>query len=84
MLVWSYVSEQDFIACIGSVTAVAGRLDVPTTQFELLTAGALTIFRDAGLEWAVLEAGLRTRSWGITIVVGHRHSVLDSGYGFTD
>ena len=35
--------------------------DVPASQFGLLTAGALKIFADEGLSWAVLEAGLGAR-----------------------
>src|SRR5918997_2696650 len=55
-----FVSEEEFAAAMGKTIEVADANEVPATQFELLTAGALLAFRDAGLEWAVLEAGV----WG--------------------
>lgn len=61
MLHGSYVSEQEFATAMGEVLRVADANEIPATQFELLTAGALMMFRDAGLEWAVLEAGLGAR-----------------------
>jgi len=57
----SYVSEKEFAAEMSEAIEVADGNEVPATQFELLTAGALKMFRDAGLEWAVLEAGLGAR-----------------------
>lgn len=56
-----YASEEDFAAIIGRVLKLADANEVPATQFELLTAGALAMFRDVGLGWAVLEAGLGAR-----------------------
>ena len=56
-----FVSEEAFAAAMGSVIGVADRNDVPATQFELLTAGALKLFSDAGLDFAVMEAGLGAR-----------------------
>ena len=35
---------------MGGVMTLADRHEVPATQFELLTAGALKLFRDRGLE----------------------------------
>ena len=61
MLSGNRVSEQDFAAVMGGVMTFADRHEVPATQFELLTAGALKLFRDRGVEWAVLEAGLGAR-----------------------
>lgn len=58
MLGGNRVSEQDFAAVMGGVMTFADRHEVPATQFELLTAGALKLFRDRGAEWACLEAGL--------------------------
>jgi dihydrofolate synthase/folylpolyglutamate synthase len=55
------VSEQDFAAVMDEVMTLADRHEVPATQFELLTAGALKLFRDRGVEWACLEAGLGAR-----------------------
>lgn len=56
-----YVSEEEFAAAMWKTIKVADANEIPATQFELLTAGALALFRDAGLEWAVLEAGLGAR-----------------------
>src|SRR5918998_5821566 len=56
-----FVSEEEFAAAMGKTIEVADANGVPATQFELLTAGALLAFRGAGLEWAVLEAGLGAR-----------------------
>jgi dihydrofolate synthase/folylpolyglutamate synthase len=56
-----FVSEEEFAAAMGKTIEVADANEVPATQFELLTAGALLAFRDAGIEWAVLEAGLGAR-----------------------
>jgi len=46
---------------MGEALRVADANGIPATQFELLTAGALALFREAELEWAVLEAGLGAR-----------------------
>jgi dihydrofolate synthase/folylpolyglutamate synthase len=43
------------------VISTSDRHGIAATQFELLTASALKLFADAGLEWAVLEAGLGAR-----------------------
>ncbi|MDQ3567227.1 MAG: Mur ligase family protein [Actinomycetota bacterium] len=56
-----YVTEETFAAAMGEVIALADDNGVPATQFELLTAGALKLFRDFGLDCAVLEAGLGAR-----------------------
>jgi dihydrofolate synthase/folylpolyglutamate synthase len=51
--------EADFEAAIERVRAEAERLDA--TQFEALTAAALTAFAEAGVDVAVVEAGLGGR-----------------------
>ena len=51
--------EADFDAAIGRVRAEAERLGA--TQFEVLTAAALTEFAEAGVDVAVVEAGLGGR-----------------------
>src|SRR5439155_26024750 len=51
--------EADFEAAIERVRAEAERLDA--TQFEALTAAALTAFADARVDVAVVEAGLGGR-----------------------
>jgi dihydrofolate synthase/folylpolyglutamate synthase len=61
MLRGRYASEEEFTAAMRKTIKVADANEIPATQFELLTAGALALFRDAGLEWAVLEAGLGAR-----------------------
>jgi len=63
-----FVSEETFAATMGLVMRVADANGVPASQFELLTAGALKLFRDAGLEWAVLEAGLGARHDATSVV----------------
>jgi dihydrofolate synthase/folylpolyglutamate synthase len=61
MLRGEFVTEERFAAAMGGVMDVADASDVPASQFELLTAGALEIFAEEGLSWAVLEAGLGAR-----------------------
>ncbi|MDP8951604.1 MAG: Mur ligase family protein [Actinomycetota bacterium] len=61
MLHGHFVAEEDFAATMGKAIEVADANGVPATQFELLTAGTLALFRDAKLEWAILEAGLGAR-----------------------
>ena len=56
-----FVSEEQFAAVMGEIIAVADAGGVAASQFELLTAGALKLFADEGLSWAVLEAGLGAR-----------------------
>jgi dihydrofolate synthase / folylpolyglutamate synthase len=51
--------EADFEAAIERVRAEAERVDA--TQFEVLTAAALTAFAEAGVDVAVVEAGLGGR-----------------------
>ncbi len=61
MLRGESVSEGTFAAAMGEALDIADEAGIPASQFELLTAGALKAFRDAGLSWAVLEAGLGAR-----------------------
>jgi dihydrofolate synthase / folylpolyglutamate synthase len=61
MLRGRYVSEEEFAAAMWKAIETADANAIPATQFELLTAGALALFRDAGLEWVILEAGLGAR-----------------------
>jgi len=56
-----FVTEEEFAVTMGRVIVIADANGVPATQFELLTAGALGMFRDAGLDFAVMEAGLGAR-----------------------
>jgi dihydrofolate synthase / folylpolyglutamate synthase len=61
MLRGAFVSEEQFAAAMGEVIEIADANEVPASQFELLTAGALKLFADEALSWAVLEAGLGAR-----------------------
>ena len=61
MLRGEFLSEERFAATMGGVLSLADANGVPASQFELLTAGALAIFAEEGLSWAVLEAGLGAR-----------------------
>jgi dihydrofolate synthase / folylpolyglutamate synthase len=61
MLRGEFVAEERFAAAMGGVIGVADAHAVSGSQFELLTAGALKLFADEGLSWAVLEAGLGAR-----------------------
>src|SRR6185312_15463969 len=51
--------ESDFEVVVEGVRAVAERLQA--TQFEIVTAAALLEFADAGVDVAVVEAGLGGR-----------------------
>jgi dihydrofolate synthase/folylpolyglutamate synthase len=55
------VSEDRFALAMGETIQLADRNSIPVSQFEILTAGALAMFAEAGLSLAVLEAGLGAR-----------------------
>ena len=61
MLGGGFVSEERFAGAMGGAMEVADRNGVEASQFELLTAGALRLFADEILTWAVMEAGLGAR-----------------------
>ncbi|HVF00223.1 MAG TPA: Mur ligase family protein, partial [Rubrobacteraceae bacterium] len=61
MLCGRYSTEDEFAGAMGRTIQIADESGIPATQFELLTAGALALFREAGIEWVVLEAGLGAR-----------------------
>jgi dihydrofolate synthase / folylpolyglutamate synthase len=54
-------SEEAFAAAIGETIELADRHCIGVSQFEILTAGALKMFAEAGVSYAVLEAGLGAR-----------------------
>jgi dihydrofolate synthase/folylpolyglutamate synthase len=54
-------SEEEFAAAMGETIELADRHNIPVSQFEILTAGALKMFAEAELSWAILEAGLGAR-----------------------
>jgi dihydrofolate synthase/folylpolyglutamate synthase len=62
------VTEEDFAACMRETMELADSKDIPASQFELLTAGALGMFAAAELSWAVLEAGLGARHDATSVV----------------
>jgi len=61
MLGGQFVSERRFARAMWETIEAADQNGVPASQFELLTAGAVKLFADEGLSWAVLEAGLGAR-----------------------
>ena len=61
MLHGEFASEERFAAAMREAIEVADANGVPASQFELLTAGALKLFAEEGVVWAVLEAGLGAR-----------------------
>ena len=77
------VSDCDFARAVSAVLASAQRLrgagavGTPAgfTEFELLTAATLWLFRDLGVEIAVLEVGLGGR-WDATSVVSPSVAVI--------
>jgi dihydrofolate synthase/folylpolyglutamate synthase len=78
------VSEADFAEAMSAVFATADTLDRQFTEFELLTAGALWLFRARRLEWAVLEVGMGGR-WDATSVVVPEVAVITGvGLDHTD
>ena len=68
-------SEEEFAAAMGETLDLADRHGIPVSQFEILTAGALKMFAEADLSWAVLEAGLGARH-DATSVARHDAVVL--------
>lgn len=61
-------SEEEFASGMGAAIELADENGVSASQFELLTAGAVGMFRDSGLRWAVMEAGLGARHDATTAV----------------
>ena len=75
-------AEADFEAAVARVREPAARLG--TTQFEIVTAAALQAFADAGVDVAVVEAGLGGR-YDATNVLRTRVVLLTSvGLDHTD
>ncbi len=61
-------SENDFARALSAALDAAAAVGGDFTEFELLTAAALWLMRDLGVEWGVLEVGLGGR-WDATTVV---------------
>ena len=68
-------SEEQFAAAMGEAIELADRHGIRVSQFEILTAGALKMFAEADLSWAILEAGLGAR-YDATSVAGTEAVVL--------
>ncbi len=70
------VSEPDFVRGVAAAleAARAAHVDEPT-EFELLTAAALWLFREQGVDVAVLEVGMGGR-WDATSVVSPSVAVI--------
>ena len=62
------VSEDEFAAAIAEACAAADSLAGSFTEFELLTAAALWLFRERRVQYACLEVGMGGR-WDATSVV---------------
>jgi dihydrofolate synthase/folylpolyglutamate synthase len=75
-------AEADFDAAIERVCAAAER--VGATQFELLTAAALTEFAAAGVEVAVVEAGLGGRHDATNVLRSPVQVLTNVGLEHTD
>jgi dihydrofolate synthase/folylpolyglutamate synthase len=75
MLGGEFASEERFARAMGEAIEVADRNGVTASQFELLTAGAVKLFADEGLSWAVMEAGLGAR-YDATTAAGPEAVVL--------
>lgn len=67
------VSDEDFVRAVEAALVAAGEREY--TEFELLTAGALWLFRELGVEWACLEVGMGGR-WDATSVVSPAVAVV--------
>ena len=69
------VNDEAFARGIEAALDAAARAGVQATEFELLTAAALWLFAQEGVDWAVLECGLGGR-WDATSVVNPQVAVI--------
>ena len=69
------VGDEAFARGIEAAFDAAARAGVQATEFELLTAAALWLFAQEGVDWAVLECGLGGR-WDATSVVNPQVAVI--------
>lgn len=61
MLRGRYATEDEFSKGMARAIQAADENGIGASQFELMTAGALLMFREAGVSFCVLEAGLGAR-----------------------
>ena len=71
----SVVDDADFAQGVSAALEAAQACGAQATEFELLTAAALWLFAQKGVEWAVCECGLGGR-WDATSVVEPQVSVI--------
>jgi len=77
----SPVADEDFARAIAAaleaveIARSTQGYDQPVTEFELLTAAALWLFREISVDYAVLEVGMGGR-WDATSVVGPAVAVI--------
>ncbi|MGN0038762.1 MAG: bifunctional folylpolyglutamate synthase/dihydrofolate synthase [Coriobacteriales bacterium] len=69
------VSDQRFADAVEAALGAARRCGIEATEFELLTAGALWLFAQEGVQAAVLECGLGGR-WDATSVCTPQVAVI--------
>jgi dihydrofolate synthase/folylpolyglutamate synthase len=69
------ISDEILDRALTAVAAAAGRVRVWPTWFEAITLAALLIFRDAGVDAAVVEVGM-LGSWDATNIVRSRVAVV--------
>ena len=69
------ISWDAFDRALTEVLHAAGRIEHEPTEFELATATAFVAFRNAGVDWAVLEVGLGGR-WDATSVASPAVAVI--------
>lgn len=69
------VDDALFARAIAQALDAAERAGLEATEFELLTAAALWVFAQEGVDWAVLECGMGGR-WDATSVVTLKVAVI--------
>lgn len=69
------VSDAAFARAVEAAVNAAEACGLKATEFELLTAAALWLFAQEGVQWAVLECGLGGR-WDATSVVAPEVAVI--------
>ncbi len=69
------VAQEEFAAAVAAALGAAREADVEPTEFEILTAAALWLFRERAVGVAVLEVGMGGR-WDATSVVAPAVSVI--------
>lgn len=79
-----YVTEEEFAAGMGHAIRIADEREIPASQFELLTVGAIHMFAEEGVEWAVLEAGLGARYDATTAAESEAVVLTNAGLDHTE